>query len=130
MLNRVLLSNYCRLIGAVTLSVSLITWWMDLADIVSVCIFCRTQRTALGLLGLIMLLPHYRYLTILLASAVACVGLNASAEHLFLQFKRMSLSWTYTDLAMAALLIMCLQLIAIFEKDKKQQPKNQALPAD
>ena len=119
MLQNFVLSRYCRFLGILALLVAGVTWWLDLSEVVPACIFCRSQRTAIGFLGLLMLLPHYRYLTPMLTIAIASMGLHASCAHLLLHFKKMTFTWTYTGLATAALLIMSVQLIILIERGWK-----------
>ncbi len=46
-----------RAIGAGAVIVSLATWGMDLFGIVGPCGYCRAQRSVIGILGIIALLP-------------------------------------------------------------------------
>lgn len=46
-----------RLLGLVAIAISVATWAMELSGLVYVCPYCRTQRTVIGLLGLLMLTP-------------------------------------------------------------------------
>lgn len=116
MLQNLYLSRYCQWLGFLTLAISAFTWWLDLSGIVPACIFCRTERTAMGLLGIMMILPHCRYLTVLLTCCFAAIGLHAVSAHLFLQLKQMTFTWLYTGLATSALLIISAQLIVIVER--------------
>jgi hypothetical protein len=46
--------------AALAVLVYIVTWWIDLSELVHECVYCRTQRTAIGLVGVIMMLPDPR----------------------------------------------------------------------
>lgn len=72
-----------RLIAVAAIVICIATWAMDLAGLVYECPFCRAQRTVIGLLGLLMLLPDPRHwLVRYLAAVFAIFGLVvASTQH-------------------------------------------------
>lgn len=79
------LATHLRLLGVAAIALSVLTWWMDLADLVHHCVYCRTQRTAIGIVGLLMLLPDPRSWWIRWpATAIAFVGAHVSGAQLFL----------------------------------------------
>ncbi len=47
-----------RLLGLIAIAISIATWAMELSGLVYVCPYCRTQRTVIGLLGLLMVTPN------------------------------------------------------------------------
>jgi hypothetical protein len=47
-----------RLLGLISIAISIATWAMELSGLVYVCPYCRTQRTVIGLLGLLMVTPN------------------------------------------------------------------------
>ncbi len=47
-----------RLLGLIAIAISIATWTLELTGLVYVCPYCRTQRTVIGLLGLLMLTPN------------------------------------------------------------------------
>ena len=49
-----------RLLGAIAMGLCVSTWALDLGGWVHECVYCRTQRTAIGLVGVLMLLPDPR----------------------------------------------------------------------
>lgn len=68
-----------RLLGLIALGISILTWTLELTGMVYVCPYCRTQRTVIGLLGLIMLTPspgHWiaRYVGTVLGAFGVVVG--------------------------------------------------------
>ncbi|MCW5581519.1 MAG: hypothetical protein KIS72_09275 [Luteimonas sp.] len=78
------LHRHFRLVAGVALLISLATWAADLAGLVYVCPFCRLQRTVIGLLGLLMLLPDPRHwLSRWFAATFAALGLVVAATQHF-----------------------------------------------
>jgi len=47
-----------RLLGLIAIAISIATWALELTGMVYVCPYCRTQRTVIGLLGLLMVTPN------------------------------------------------------------------------
>ncbi len=83
------LHRHFRLIAALAILISVATWALDLAGLVYVCPFCRAQRTVIGLLGLLMLLPDPRHwLVRWLAAAFAAFGLVVAVTQHFAGWRR------------------------------------------
>ncbi len=116
MFSNLKISHYCRLLGGIAIFISVFTWWIDLSGLVSACIFCRTERTVIGLLGIVMMLPHCRYITLLFATALAAMGLQTTSAHILLHLKQLSFTWLYTGMALSALFLMSGQLLVIIER--------------
>ena len=75
-------------LGSAALALCLGTWALDLAGWVHPCVYCRTQRTAIGLVGILMVLPHPRHwLSRYLAAVLCFFGANISVAQLFLIVK-------------------------------------------
>lgn len=56
---------------------------MDLLNLVEACVYCRNERTVIGLLGLIMLLPMNQYITSYLAVILGFYGAFVAVEQIF-----------------------------------------------
>lgn len=72
-----------RLLGLIAIAISIATWALELTGMVYVCPYCRTQRTVIGLLGLLMVTPNpgfwiSRYLGAVLGAFGLVVG---STQH-------------------------------------------------
>lgn len=79
-----------RLIAVLAILISIATWAVDLAGLVYKCPFCRVQRSVIGLLGLLMLLPDPRHwLVRWIASALAFFGLVVASQQHFAGWRRM-----------------------------------------
>lgn len=86
-----LLSRNLRAIGAFALVVCIATWAIDLSGLVYECVYCRTQRTAIGVVGLLMMLPDPRRWWIAFpACAFAFLGADIAVDQLFLVIKNIN----------------------------------------
>lgn len=85
MLNDVpdLLLRHRRAVGAAAILLALLTWAVDLTGLVYQCPYCRVQRTMIGVLGLLLMLPNPAHWLVRYLSAIfALFGLAvASAQH-------------------------------------------------
>lgn len=85
MLNDVpdLLLRHRRAVGAAAILLALLTWTVDLTGLVYQCPYCRVQRTMIGVLGLLLMLPNPAHWLVRYLSAIfALFGLAvASAQH-------------------------------------------------
>lgn len=79
------LHRHLRLIGILAIVICVATWAMDLAELVYKCPYCRSQRTVIGLLGVLLLLPRPalgHWLVRWLATVLAAFGAQvASRQH-------------------------------------------------
>ena len=78
-----LLLRHRGIVGSVAIAIAIITWAVDLAGLVYECPFCRTQRTVIGLLGVLLMLPNpAHWLARYLSAVFAVFGLSvASTQH-------------------------------------------------
>jgi hypothetical protein len=73
-----------KLLAVLAIIVSLATWGVDLAEWVYQCPFCRVQRSAIGLIGIILLLPFYHHWIMrMIGSTVGALGLVVAANQNF-----------------------------------------------
>lgn len=85
------LARNLRLLGALAVLVCIVTWWTDLSGLVHECVYCRTQRTAIGLVGLIMLLPNPRRWWLRYPALCICfLGAHVAAAQLFLVIRNLN----------------------------------------
>ena len=113
------LSHNLRLLGILAILVCLVTWWMDLAGLVHECPYCRVQRTAIGVAGMLMVLPNPRSWWVRCGGATVCVfGANVASAQLFLVFRNLMSGQTSNllnlFLATSALLILVGQALLLF----------------
>lgn len=77
-------------LGVLAIIVSLATWGMDLAEWVYQCPYCRVQRSAIGVIGVILLLPFYHHWILrMTGSTVGVLGLVVAANQNFNHILRM-----------------------------------------
>lgn len=72
------------LVGGIAVLISVVTWSAELMDLVYVCPFCRTQRTLIGLLGILVLLPTMtHWISRWAATVVGLFGFTVGARQHF-----------------------------------------------
>lgn len=72
------------LVGGFAILIAVVTWSIDLFGLVYECPFCRSQRTVIGLLGLLLLLPDPGHWLVRYLSAVfAAFGLSVASTSIF-----------------------------------------------
>jgi hypothetical protein len=81
-----------KAVGIAALIICIIAWIMEFINLVYVCPYCRVQRTIIGLLGLILILPiasHWiaKYIAIVIGFFGAVV---ASNQHFTFGWKKVS----------------------------------------
>lgn len=80
-----------RAIGVAALLISVLAWVTDLTGLVYECPYCRTQRTVIGLLGIILLLPNPRHwIARYIGSVLGFLGANVAAVQHFRGWARVS----------------------------------------
>ncbi|MDH3241554.1 MAG: hypothetical protein OEO83_12910 [Alphaproteobacteria bacterium] len=110
-----------RLLGALAVLVSLVTWATDLGGWVYACPYCRVQRSAIGVVGLLMLLPDPRMWWIRYGAAAICfLGAHVAAAQIFLVFRNMTSGQPSNPvnlvLATGALFILVGQALLLFSR--------------
>ena len=79
-----ILLRHRRIVGLAAIAIAVATWAVDLAGLVYLCPYCRSQRTVIGLLGLLLLLPNPGHWLVRYLSAVFAVfGLAVGATQHF-----------------------------------------------
>lgn len=80
-----------RLLGALALLVCIVTWVVDLMGWVYTCPYCRVQRSAIGIVGILMMLSDPRLWWIRYGGlAVGFLGAHVAAAQLFLVFRNLT----------------------------------------
>ncbi|WP_020399233.1 disulfide bond formation protein B [Kordiimonas gwangyangensis] len=80
-----------RLIGLLALVVGVGAWALDLTGAVYECPYCRTQRTVIALLGIILMLPNPRHWILrFIGSVFAFLGAFVAAFQNFNGWKKVS----------------------------------------
>lgn len=80
-----------RLIGAIAILISIVAWASDLTGAVYECPFCRTQRTVIGLLGIMLMLPNPgHWISRYIGSVFGFLGANVAAVQHFRGWAKIS----------------------------------------
>lgn len=100
-----------RLLGALSVLVSAVTWGIDLAGLVHKCPYCQVQRSAIGLAGLLLMLPNPRHwIGQLSVAAISFFGSHVASAQMFLVYRNVTTGKASNPmnfvLALAALIIL------------------------
>ncbi|MHA6894588.1 hypothetical protein ACQUJT_10930 [Ralstonia pseudosolanacearum] len=77
-----------KLTAIASIAISMIAWTMDLTGLIYECPYCRVQRTAIGIVGLMMLTPFVKSIVVnWSARSVAGLGFVVAAQMHFLMIK-------------------------------------------
>jgi hypothetical protein len=111
----------CRILLAILAIVAcLVTWYLDIADIVIHCPYCRVQRTMIGALGVLLLLPSF-FPTAqrIIALVLGFFGADISGDQMFLSIKAGTFPTTNFWIALCALILIILLLFSMFIKTQR-----------
>ncbi|UXH99927.1 disulfide bond formation protein B [Photobacterium sp. TY1-4] len=75
-----------RLLGFGAMAVFLVTWGMDIFSVVDPCPYCRTQRSVIGLLGLLMIFRNPHWSLLHLGNIFAFYGAHVAALQHFMNW--------------------------------------------
>jgi hypothetical protein len=93
-MSQALLNWMCRnlrLLGALAILVCIVTWIVDLMGWVHLCPYCRMQRSAIGIVGILMMLPDPRLWWIRYGGIAVCfLGAHVASAQLFLVFRNLT----------------------------------------
>lgn len=113
-----------RLLGLIAIAISIATWAMELSGLVYVCPYCRTQRTVIGLLGLLMVTPNPGFwISRYLGAVLGVFGLVVGSTQHFAGWRRIMKGEfvlspkVYDDaflLSGAAILIITAQVLLLY----------------
>lgn len=82
------LNRTIKLTAIASIAISMIAWTMDLTGLIYECPYCRVQRTAIGIVGLMMLTPFVKSIVVnWSARSVAGLGFVVAAQMHFLMIK-------------------------------------------
>jgi hypothetical protein len=104
---------YIRPLGVIAIFIAVVTWGLELTHFVPTCPYCQVQRTIIGLLGILMILPNIRYATLLLTVALGLFGTHVSSEQIFLLVREHNFINMIMFLAVAASFIIAGQMIIL-----------------
>ncbi|KZN40891.1 hypothetical protein [Pseudoalteromonas luteoviolacea] len=80
-----------KIIALIAILISITAWAVELAGVVYVCPYCRAQRTVIGLLGILLLLPiAYHWIIKYIALVIGFFGAVVAANQHFMSWKKIS----------------------------------------
>tara|TARA_B110001452_G_C14912295_1_gene318851 strand:+ start:92 stop:514 length:423 start_codon:yes stop_codon:yes gene_type:complete len=80
--------NNIRTIGAIAIVICLTAWILDWAGAVYVCPYCRTQRTVIGILGVMLILPSARHwISRYISAVIGFFGATVAANQHFFRYR-------------------------------------------
>lgn len=100
------------IVGILGILISVSTWIMDFTGLVEPCIYCRNERTLIGLLGILMVLPKHKYITSYLTLVLGFYGAYVASDQLFNNMIDAKVGLMFY-LATAALFFILLQLFLL-----------------
>lgn len=101
------LNQYGVAIGLFAIVCCLVTWGLDLSEMVIQCPYCRVQRTMIGVLGVMAILPKHRNgLLRYAAYSLTFFGADISVDQMFLSIKSGDFPTVNALLAMSAFTIL------------------------
>lgn len=96
--------------------VSLATWGLDIAGLVYACPYCQVQRTMIGLVGVILLLPWKNIVTDYMSLVLGGFGAYVAALQMFNNFYKSAWDEEFIYLSTCAFLILIAQLLVTFRR--------------
>ncbi|KID56195.1 hypothetical protein JF50_18140 [Pseudoalteromonas luteoviolacea] len=83
--------KYSKFVAVAAIIISIAAWAVELAGVVYVCPYCRTQRTVIGLLGILLLLPSAsHWISKYIALVIGFFGAVVAANQHFMGWKSIS----------------------------------------
>lgn len=107
-------------LGLLSLVLCLTTWALDLNQFVTQCIFCRNERTVIGILGIMLLLSAKSHLIRYPSLVFGFYGASTSAQHIMLIMNHGHFSSPQLPLTILALFIIIGQVYFIFNLPVKK----------
>jgi disulfide bond formation protein DsbB len=109
--------NY-YLLGFAFIFICFATWMMDWYGLVSPCIYCRTERTIIGVLGLLLMLPVMPFATRLVSYTLGFFGAYVSSQQMWLDIQQHVINEELI-LATCALIIIMMEVVLIHYRTQK-----------
>lgn len=126
--------NWLRTVGVATILIAAGTWLMDINDWIYPCPYCRTQRTAIGLLGIVLLFPFaHHWITRWISAVIASLGIVVAAMQNFNHLKsvfagtlELGAGWYLHPFLLSgvALFILTGQIMLIFDPERRAPARH------
>jgi hypothetical protein len=88
-----------RLVACLAILISLTAWSVELMGAVYICPYCRVQRSVIGILGIMLLMPYaYHWITKYFSMVIGFFGAVVAANQHFMGWKKISAGkFTFND---------------------------------
>lgn len=96
--------------------ICIVTWGLELAGLVYACPYCQVQRTMIGLVGIILLLPWKNIITDYFTLVFGGFGAYVAALQMFNNFYKSAYHEEFIYLSSCAFLILTAQLLVTFKR--------------
>ncbi|MBE0371112.1 hypothetical protein [Pseudoalteromonas aurantia] len=84
-------TNNRKIVAVIAILISITAWLVELMGAVYVCPYCRVQRTVIGILGIILILPFvYHWMVKYIAIVIGLFGAVVAANQHFMGWKKIS----------------------------------------
>jgi hypothetical protein len=113
------LSRNLKLLGVLAILICVATWAIDLGGLVHKCVYCRSQRSVIGVVGVLMLLPDPRQWWVRWPVVALCFfGAHVGSAQIFLIVKSINAGESFGKLnlfmATGALFTLSGQALILF----------------
>lgn len=115
--------TFFTIVGILAILVSIATWLMDLKGLVEPCIYCRTERTLIGVLGLMLLLPPTPFISRYINFVFGFFASHVASQQIFLSLEAHAFDLEFW-MAIGALFLIIGLVILIYFKSKAPPQKN------
>lgn len=105
--------KHIRLIGIIAILLCIITQAMEFSGLAVACVFCRSMRACIGLLGLICVLPYCPILSRLCTMVIAFFGAHVASAAIFINIEQKTFINEFFILSVLALCIIAAQVLII-----------------
>ena len=83
--------KHSKIIALIAIAIAIISWIMDIGGMVYECHYCRVQRSVIGILGLILILPiSFHWIGKYAALVIGFFGAVVAANQHFMGWKKVS----------------------------------------
>lgn len=109
-----LLNQYRLVLALFAILACVGTWYIDLAGHVLACPYCQVQRTMIGLLGIVLLIPRQKSLILRLISyGFAIFGLDIAGDQMFISIKNATFPTINFGLSLGAFMLIGILVYSI-----------------
>ncbi len=114
------IARYATWLGYLGIAVCVFTWALELMELVYRCPYCQVQRTAIGILGVLLVIGRRNIVTLYITLGVGFFGAHVAATQVFNNFYKGAFGSIFIYLASCALAILIAQMLVMFLLPKQR----------